>query len=199
MKETVLVFKDPVQDADVRQEKLSTVAWQQDWDLCKINKRCEHNPFSKVWMTQDEKTGITYIENHYVNIPYIIIRGENQEKIAEVLSRKFDFYAINELSSFIYSNPEDDTQIARAIQLFDITLGESSFNDSYFEIYQFCLSHPISNVRRAAMFAAAGVGWPEFRPVLERIRDSDPDLELRRYANTTLEAMQINHWNSLAV
>ncbi len=199
MKETILVFKDPVQDADIRQEELSTVAWQQDWDLCKISKKGEHNPFSKVWMTQDEKTGITYIENHYVNTPYIVLRGESQEKIAEILSEKFNFYTLSELSNFIYSNPEDDTQIARAIQLFDIALGESGFDESYFETYKFCLSHSISNVRRAAMFAAAGIGWPEFRPILEHIRDSDPDLELRGYANTTLDAMQINHWNSLTV
>jgi hypothetical protein len=195
MKETVLVFKDPVQDAFERQEDLSGVAWQQDWELCEINKRGEHNPFSKGWMTEDEKSGITYIENHLIDIPYIVIRGENQQHISEVLSKKFEFYTLEELQDFIYSNPENDVLLARAISLFDVALGKSSFNEKFFRVYEFCLTHPIANVRRAAMFATSGVGWPEFRPILENIRDNDSDSELRGYANTTLEALQTYHWN----
>jgi hypothetical protein len=196
MKETVLVFRDPVQDADIRQSSLSRVAWQNNWELCEIKKRGEHNPFSKAWMTEDEKTGITYIENHYIDVPYIIIRGENQEQISAVLSTVFEFYNIDELQAFIHSNLEDDTQLARAIQLFDIALGKSDFNENYFETYQFCLSHPVSNVRRATMFAVAGIGWPQFRPLLEHIRDNDPDSELRSYADITLKAMQVHHWST---
>jgi hypothetical protein len=99
MKETVLVFQDTLGDSDLRQEELSTVAWQQDWELCKIEKRSENNPFLKAWLTQDEKTGITYIENHVLDVPFIIIRGESQEKVKEALLNAFNFYRIDELQT----------------------------------------------------------------------------------------------------
>jgi HEAT repeats len=198
MNETVLVFEDPVKDADIRQEELSTIAWQHDWELCKIEKRGEHNPFLKAWLTQNEETGITYIENHLVNVPYIVIRGKNQEQVAKALSASFCFYDVDKLCNFIHSDPKDKSQLARAICLFGIAVGEEKFNANYFSCFEFCLSHPNSDVRRAAMLAVSGVGWPEFKSILERIRDNDPDLELRNYATTTLESMQIHLWNSQA-
>lgn len=198
MKETILVYREPIQETEERREKFSLVAWQNDWEIYNIQKRGENTPYTMSYMTPDEKTGINYIENYVFDIPYISIRGENQERVAEILRASIDFYNIDELQDFIHSAPEDDTQLARAIYLLGVAV-EKTFDISHFNSFELCLAHPGSNVRRAAMLSAAGVGWPEFRPLLEHIRDNDSDPELRSYANTTLESMQTHIWSSQVV
>jgi hypothetical protein len=198
MKETTLVYREPTQETEERRERFSLVAWQNDWEIYNIQKRGENTPYTMSYMTPDEKTGINYIENYVFDIPYIAIRGENQEQVAEILRASIDFYNIDELQDFIHSAPEDDTQLSRAIYLLGVAVGKAS-DVSYFDSFELCLAHPASNVRRAAMLSVAGVGWPEFRPLLEHIRDNDSDPELRNYANTTLESMQTHIWSSQTV
>jgi hypothetical protein len=198
MKETTLVYREPVQETEERREKFSLVAWQNDWEICNIQKRGENTPYIMSYMTPDEKTGINYIENYVFDVPHIAIRGENQEQVAEILKASIDFYNINELKDFIHSASEDDTQLARAIYLLGVAVGKT-FDADCFGIFELCLAHRAANVRRAAMLSVAGVGWPEFRPLLEHIRDNDSDPELRKYANTTLESMQTHIWSSQTV
>ncbi len=192
MNETLLVYreKDPVQDADLRREELSTVAWQQNWECCDIQKRDEQNPFMITWMTRDEKTSICYLENHIVDIPYIMIEGENQEQIAEVLCSSLDFYDVKELYASLNSNLED-WKIIRGIHLFGTALS-GSFNADYFGVFERYLSHPNPDVRKVTMFAAAAPSWAEFRPLFEQVSNSDPDLTVREYATVTLENMHAN-------
>jgi hypothetical protein len=193
MNETLLVYreKDPVQDADlIRREEISTVAWQQNWECCDIQKRDENNPFTITWMTRDEKTSIQYLENHIVDIPYVMIEGENQEQIAEVLRKSLDFYHIDELYDRLNSNLEDQ-EILRAINLFGSALS-GKFNADYFGVFERYLSHPSPDVRKATMFAAAAPSWAEFRPLFEKTRLNDPDLTVREYARVTLENMHAN-------
>jgi hypothetical protein len=56
MKETILVFRDPVLEAEERREKFSVVAWQNDWEIYDIQKRSDSTPYTMTYMTQDEKT-----------------------------------------------------------------------------------------------------------------------------------------------
>jgi predicted SprT family Zn-dependent metalloprotease len=195
MKETILVFRDSTRNSQEIREDFSRVAWQNDWEPWNIQKKSENLQYIMTYMTRDEKTGINYLENDILEVFYIIIRGENQEKIAEILANKLDFYNIAELQNFIHSDPKDDKELARAIYLFAVSVEGESFNANHFATFEYCLTHSISNVRRAAMMAAGSVGWQEFQPILEKIRVEDPDLELRGYANTTLEAMQTCHWS----
>jgi hypothetical protein len=198
MKETVLVYRDSIKSTQERREDFSRVAWQNDWECWNIQKKGENVPYIMTYKTPNEKTGINYIENHVLNVPHIIIRGENQEKIAEILANKLDFYTITELQNFIHSNPEDDQVLARIIYLFATAVEREDFNPSHFATFEYCLTHPISNVRRASMMGVGGVGWREFQPILENVKANDPDPELRGYANTTLETMEMYHWNPQA-
>lgn len=56
MKETILVFRDPVLEAEERREKFSVVTWQNDWEIYDIQKRSDSTPYTMTYMTQDEKT-----------------------------------------------------------------------------------------------------------------------------------------------
>jgi hypothetical protein len=195
MKETVLVYRDSLQDIEERREKFSLVAWQNDWEAYNVQKREGNSPYILTYVTPDEKSAINYVENYVLDIPHIVIRGEEQGKIAKILSASIDFYRVSELQEFIHSDPVDDEQLARAIYLFGVAAGRGESNTSYFSTLEFCLTHPVSNVRRAAMLSVGGIGWYEFKPILENIRDNDPDPELRSYANTTLEALQTHVWS----
>jgi hypothetical protein len=195
MNEMTLVFRDPVIAAEERREKFSLLAWQNDWEIYNIQKRSNGKPYTMTYMTQDEKTGINYIENDVVDIPYIVIRGENQEKIAEILSTSLNFYSIHELIDFVDSNPEDEGQLSRVILLLGTGL-KGDFNADFFDKFKFCLTHPSPEVRKAAMLASASLGWSEFRPILEDIRKDDSNLDVRSYAETTIKNLQAYVWSS---
>jgi hypothetical protein len=194
MKETVLVYQDSTHNTEERRESFSRVAWQNDWEPWDVQKKSDNTPYAMMYITRDEKTGISYMENHVLDVPYVIIRGENQGKIAEALSEKLDFCSAMGIKNFICSNPEDHRELERAIYLFAVAVERENFNTDYLATFEYGLTHPLPDVRRAAILAVGSVGWREFQPHLENIRASDPNPELREYATSTLEAMQKYHW-----
>lgn len=92
MSDLRIVLKESVDNDDI-----SRLAWQQSWELADISPRTRKAPLTKIWITPDGQTGIHYIEDFYINARYILIRGKNQDKIAEKIRASLATYSVYDL------------------------------------------------------------------------------------------------------
>jgi hypothetical protein len=170
--------------SNVTRDDISGIAWQEDWELFDIIKQDEHNPFRKIWVTRNEQSGIHYIEDFLLELPYLEIKGENQEKLGDVIRSKIGIYDLDELHADIQNSKTSDQLIAAIYRLGAALYGD--YNAELFHDFEHCFSHPDHEVRKAGIFASIYVGWKEFKEPLERLRDEDPDESVKKFATTTL-------------
>ena len=75
------------------QEKVNVLAWTENWYLDDFNPRTEESSYNKTWITQDDQTGIHYIEDFLINIRYFLIEGKNQAQVIAKIRFSLDTYS----------------------------------------------------------------------------------------------------------
>ncbi|MEH2039430.1 HEAT repeat domain-containing protein [Nostoc sp.] len=180
-----------VKDA-VSLEQVNALAWSENWSLLDFNPRTETSPYNKIWITQDEQTGIHYIEDFLINIRYFLVEGKNQEQIIAKISSSIDTYDEKEIFEMAENAVNQDNYI-RAIYHIAI-LARQTYNPKIFEIFNSAFTHADPEVRKAAILATVAIGWKEFRETLQGLQVNDPDLNVRERAHRTLQNLAKNNW-----
>jgi hypothetical protein len=191
MSDLRIVLKESVSNDDI-----DRLAWQQNWELYDLLPRTEKAPLTKIWITPDEQTGIHYIEDFYISVRYLLLRGNDIEKIAEKIQASLDTYSLEELHQKVGEVKDKNECIAVILRLGAATT--QNYDPRIFQDFKTLMSHPHPDVREAAMFATTYAGWREFREALQHLKEHDPEPTVRKFARTTLESLAKNYWQEKA-
>lgn len=185
-------FSRVIVKENVPLEKVNVLAWTENWYLDDFNPQTEESPYNKIWITQDDQTGIHYIEDFLINIRYFLIEGKNQSQVIEKIRASLDTYSEEEILEMAKNAVEPDEHI-RAIYYVGI-MTKQTYNPQYFKFFEAAFSHLDAEVRKAAILATVCAGWLEFREHLQRLQTNDPDPSVRERAHRTLENLAKNNW-----
>ncbi|BAZ12419.1 hypothetical protein NIES4071_42500 [Calothrix sp. NIES-4071] len=188
MSDLRIVLKESVKNDDI-----SRLAWQQNWELDDISPRTEKTPLTKIWTTPDEQTGIHYIEDFYINARYILIRGKNQEEIAEKIRASLATYSIYELQEKLEKVTEKKECIGVILRL--SAASTQDYEPKIFHDLKTMMYDSDADVRKAAIFSTTYLGWQEFREPLEELKNNDPDASVQKFAAVNLASLAKNYWH----
>jgi hypothetical protein len=177
-------------------DDINRLAWKKNWIFHDLMPRSEKSPYEKIWLTPDEKTAIHYIEDDLIDIPYLLIEGENQEKLVSEIEFSIGTYNLPELHEMLQKATNRDEYI-RSIYRIGAAINQE-YNPELFKDFQTLMYHPEVDVRKAAIFATTYVGWVEFKEPLQQLRTSDPEPSVRNFADCTLESLTKHYWQKNA-
>ena len=189
MKDLKIILKESVFEDDV-----DLYAWQQNWELYDVYLRTEKTPLTKIWTTSDEQTGIHYFEDFYINTRYLLLRGQNKEKIAEKIRASLDTYTLDEIrtklqkQNIIPKNEYINTVLSLGVAI------NQEYDREFFNDFIELMSNSDPDVREAAIFATTYLGWKEFYEPLQRLKNEDPNPSVRDFASDTLKSLERNYW-----
>lgn len=175
-----IVLKDIVTQKDV-----TLLAGQRDWLWWEEYPQTEQQPYEKIWITEDEKTSIHYIEDFVVGLNYIMIKGAAVNEISEIINKMLGTYSETDIKSSLNDAKTTEDTI-KAINHIAVTASEE-YNEEVFKLFEQALEHKDSEVRKATIMGMGYPGWHEFKALLEKLQQSDTDEEVRKHAGFLLE------------
>ena len=188
MSDLRIVLKESVSNDDI-----SRLAWQQSWELDDISPRTEKTPLTKIWTTPDEQTAIHYIEDFYINARYILIRGKNQDKIAEKIRASLETYSTYDLQDKLEKVTEKNECINVILCL--SAASTQDYEPTIFHDLKTMMYASDVDVRKAAIFSTTYLGWLQFREPLEELKNNDPDASVQKFAALTHASLAKNYWH----
>lgn len=133
-----------------------------------------------------------YLESHISNDCCIVAVGKDPE-LAERVIRQMDDDLAGEIESVAdlltaIQDESDPRQLARSL----VRAGFGApreFDQSFFDAFvKAARNHAEYRVRDIAISSLVYMEWPEFRPVLEQIKERDPEEQVRARATIVLGA-----------
>ena len=172
----------------VSENEIYTAALRHDWLWWDKTLANEDNPYEVVWITDDEKNTIHYIDDHLINLRYLVVQGEAVDEIAKQIHSSLATYTREEIRQTVEEATTRD-QYIHAIYQVGIAAPQD-YDPELFEWFKIGLSNPDAKVRKATILAIGYVGWLEFRAVLQELKTNDPDQSVRQRASILLEGYE---------
>ncbi|MFE6690803.1 hypothetical protein ACFVFQ_30565 [Streptomyces sp. NPDC057743] len=184
--ERPLVLRD-----DEAAQKLMDVSHTLNWQFIRDNAElaASEHVQETVWSPREQvfvhlvTDGPTRSRSVYVSsTPDAIARAVG---VLEFLVDTLDFCSLDELSS---DATEAATEKQRAIALVRLGMGApKDYEERVFTLLEGGFRHPHPTVRNAAIWATRFALWPQFIPLMERMKDEDPEPILQSVAADTIE------------
>lgn len=175
-----VVLKREVEMSDVR-----TVAYANNWRMKTITREGD-SPIRKVWASRRGDTSITFLEDPYVELRYVVVEGPETSDISRVLRSSLPCWNVEE-SMRLLLGARDADEMIHAIYL--TAVGAPS--EESIEIMNAFISLSRNDdpvIRRAILVAMNYIGnWPSARDLVEGIYNNDSDEMVRRDAGYLLE------------
>ena len=189
MRELKIVLKESVSNDDI-----SLYAWQNDWSLYEVSPRTEKTPLTKIWMTSDEQTGIHYFEDFYINNKYLLLGGQNKERIATEIRSSLNTYSLKDILQKLQKQNEivKDEYINTVLSL-GVAINRE-YDLELFNVFRELMSNPDSDIREAAIFTTTYLGWKEFYEPLQWLKNEDTSSSVREFASLSLASLEKNYW-----
>ena len=187
-----------------------SLAWESDWilhELCYPDKIAK--PWARIWLTQDKQTSIQYIENSFeepfleealIYINYFIVEGKDKEEIFKYICDSLDVFDLGVIKQILQNEPsseEDNQEYLDAIYNMGIIATPGKFDGELFALFEKVLSHASPEIRHAGILATYLTNWREFIEPLERIKNTDPDPDIRELAELALYNFSQLNWDEI--
>jgi hypothetical protein len=174
---------------DVTIGDLSRLAWDLDWDIYEIIKGDDRTPFEKIWLANDDRAVIHYIEDRLIGVRYMRIEGEGQAEITAGIRANVGIYDRAEITE-MYDTAGDEKALVRALRHMGTAAQPSAPDLDWAARFQQAAVHPSPVVRRAVVLAAVYAGWCDLRSLIQSLAEADPDPETRARAQAALDALE---------
>ncbi len=186
---TRLCLQDAVSVGD-----LSSLAWKLDWDIYEIYRGDGVlTPFEKVWRSRDEASAIHYVEDPLIGLRYLLLRGANQDAIAEQIREAIGILGREALSNE-YQQATGPGELERSLRQMAVTAAPHRPDPDWLARFQQAGIHDSPRVRRAVVLAAVYTGWRGLAPLLTDLAAADPDQAVRSLARQALESLNCKDW-----
>lgn len=154
--------------------------------------RDSQEAWERTWITPDERTFITYVDDRILGIRYVAVHGDNDADVTEQLRSALPVVTREELREVMGTATGRDQKVGTA---YYVAVFSYEYEDELFEYLAKLMEDPDSEVRRAAVFASSYASWRELQPVLERVRSHDSDPTVRQLAQATLDNIEKHVWS----
>ena len=175
-----LLLKDSMSKSNVY--KLSVI---RDWLWLERVPQSDSNPYEEIWVKDvyDDQTSIHYLEDHWIDLRYLVARGPDAEEVAQQILSSLEIVDAQEV---LRSSPIDLEAEIKAVYQIGI-LAPQAFTQNFFEYLESKLTSKEVSIRKAAIIAVAYIGWSEFKPIVRVLKESDPEPEIREDASRLLD------------
>jgi hypothetical protein len=154
-----------------------------------INKveRDPQNPIAleEIFGDIDRTVGIHYIEDGLAEVPYIQIAGPRAEYFTQLITQALPFYSEEELFATWDTARSLEDKIDAILRLG--VASDTQPSDPYLTRIRQALEDAAPEVRSAGLVAFSYNPWDEMKPLVEKIRDEDPDADARDRARIILD------------
>jgi hypothetical protein len=119
-------------------------------------------------------------------VHYLYVGGPDIDPTIDVLQSNLDLYDDASLAEQFDEAQDGLTRIGLLHVLGVHCSG--GLDQRMFDLFRRGLADPEPLVRRVALLSATNTNWPEFVPLMEHIRDHDPDPDVREDAAAMVKA-----------
>ncbi|MBV9883213.1 MAG: HEAT repeat domain-containing protein [Sphingomonadaceae bacterium] len=166
-------------DHEVLPEDFREGAARMGWELVKEHPAGRDSTYEQIYRAGREGTStVHYIEDQFVKVRYVFIRGPEADELAEQVMDIFDHAPDASLLAAAEKDRED-LQTMVNWMLSATVLGDQAGHERLVALIEKRLAHEDPGVRRIALLAASWLEWPDFRATIERMAEADPDEDVR--------------------
>lgn len=184
-------------DEFVTQHEINCLATDLGWIFADKIQPSDTNPLEIIWTTDDRQNFIHYVEDDWLGSRYFAFQGVSTDNLALSLynNSRIKLYSLQDVLTFVEraEDPKEQSKIAAMLGI----LAPDKFDAISFNAFSQLLSSSSPGVRQMAILAAAYRGWPEFKRLLQHIKESDPEDFVRWRAEVALQAYDYVHPDSL--
>jgi HEAT repeats len=170
-------------------EDVDDVALDLDWLFLRNFPSSEERPYEDMWIDRDERTYIHYIEDHLVDLRYLVLNGPDADQLrSEVVA----VLAVHQPADgpAAWESARSEADRIQAVHLLALTADPDDHAEAAGYLRRAAEDTGVE-VRRAVILAATYVGWPELRELLTELAQSDPDPTVVRDARLALEGLDL--------
>lgn len=167
--------------------RMQTFAWGRNWNITGATREDE-SPTRFSWETMNGGTEIIYLEDPYIGINYLLVKGDSVISIAEDVRSTLDCWSFEEAVLLATGSTDRDAKI-RGIYISALS---ASRNERHRLVSAFgqLSGDADPDIRHALLVGIGYVGPdPRLREIAEELRDNDPDDGVRRDAGLLIEGL----------
>ncbi len=144
-------------------------------------------PYEEIWSVDEDTSSVHYVEDDLLGVASVLTMGERAAELAEYVARHLPTLTREEVLVWAYA--VEDAEERREALGYLAAIAPREPLDAFAAVLQSALDDPRPEVRRAALFVCAYLSWPTLVPLVEAVRDNDPDETTRADAARVLVAM----------
>ncbi|WP_326606272.1 hypothetical protein OG930_31375 [Streptomyces sp. NBC_01799] len=172
---------------EVSLDDVGVVAYDQQWGITSVTRKNE-SPRRQAWSTPSRNTSITFLEDPYLGLRYIVVKGPEFADVSRVIRSSLACWTIEEALTFLMESGERDQKI-HGIYLVAAS-SPTAESRTVMEALRTVSHDADPEVRRALLVGMGYVGhWPVVRSIAESLHNNDPDEIVRRDAGFLLEGL----------
>lgn len=166
-------------------KQLNEIALQNQWVLFTLFPETEHNPYELIYLNTAQDTAIHYIEDTFLQLSYILIRGDQAKKVLQQVESLIPIYPEYEIVELLEKSQTVEDQVLSLY--YAAVTASDSFYEYYFERFRTALQSTEVELRHAALIGIGYIGWIEFKPLIQQLLNSESVSDLRHNAQLLLE------------
>lgn len=170
---------------NVSREQVDRMLYFADWNIYEVHQATDDQPFERVIRPAVLDGWVHYIEDPVLGLSYLICKGQDAERAAEVIRAKLPIYSALDVEREPKSTESWNLQLALLA-----ILRQGSFEAAGFERITAGFRNPDPVVRRRAILTVGYLGWLEFAEPLTSLALNDPDIMVRADAETMLGLLE---------
>jgi hypothetical protein len=175
------------------EEQVSDYARRNNWPFA---GRAEEDPeegtaHEVIWLVTPSQA-LHYAEDRMTRTAYVMASSwspELADDLSQQLERDLDVVSFDELLRAA-EGAEDVHSLSLAINRLSLA-APREYDGDVFRLISKGLSHADRSVRLASIWAVGFMPWPEYRPILRILANTDPDDRVRETAADLLEAYRL--------
>ena len=150
--------------------------------------RARHVPYELLYTDPERQTWLHYVDDYIAEMRYVVVAGRDVEEGSAEVARGLPVYDPDALIAWALS-ATDPREVALAVRHVAVA-APAAFDPAFFSALEHGLTHPDPATRVMAIRACAYPAWPELRPVLTTMRDTDSNPRVRDAAAGLLSALE---------
>jgi HEAT repeat protein len=170
----------------VGREQFQDLALLNEWRLYTI----VNEPYEQIWSIDDGSSAARYVEDDRIGVASVITMGERAAELAKLVRLGLTALTPEEVLVWVHVLGEegDPGERVRALGYLAAVAPDEPV-DAFVAVLEETLRDHRPEVRRAALYVCVYLSWAELVPLVEAVRDNDPDEATRTNAARVCEAI----------
>ena len=165
-----LVLKETSKEEDVR-----LIAAINGWVLVAEYPNVNNTPHQIQW-NYNLDTFIVFVEDFLLELNYLVIEGLDMEIVKNHVINGLEIYSEEDVLG-INSEALDDSEVGNLIKVACL-IAPRKFDEGFFKIFLKAFNSKSIDVQRVAVFAVNYVPWIQFREILLKCKNDNPEISI---------------------